>query len=338
MPGWERDPDPGLFPDLFDASETVEHSALPPAGRDLELDWVRDWLLHRDPDGARFGAVLRESLDQVLDGPRTGRFRYADLHKTEKTHIGTIVEINIAKEFELLDGDVTDYRVDGIQVDCKYSMSKGQWAIPIEAITHLMLLVWADDEASRWSVGLWRVDSRHLNAGENRDSKKTIAKAGRSQIAWLWDEAPLDENLLLHLDPPTLEAIFSHTGKRSGQERVNELFRRVQHRIVRREVVLTVAQQKDAPRRARMAREPRYLGREGIVVLGHYAWDVDVATALDLPVPKSGEWLSTRLCPVPVGSERPSFFAAGQRWAVATVDDSVVPAPVVPRGNMLSEE
>ena len=62
---------------------------------------MRTWLLERDPDDARFARVLRESLDQVLDGPRSGRFRYADLGKTEKTHVGTVVEISVVKEFNL---------------------------------------------------------------------------------------------------------------------------------------------------------------------------------------------------------------------------------------------
>lgn len=289
----------------------------------------------RDPDGSRLARALRESLDQVLDGPRTGRFKYSDLRKTEKTHVGTIVEINIGKEFDLPDGDVTDYRIDGIQVDCKYSMTRTGWAIPLEAIGHLVLLTWADDNRSQWSAGLWRVDPDHLNAGTNRDRKRTIAKSGRDQITWLWQEAELDENLLLHLNPDDLAAILSHTGKRNGQKRINELFRRVRGRIVRREVILTVARQKDGPRRARMAREPRQLGKEGIIVLGHYAWDVGVARRLGLPVPKSGEWVSARVASRPPGASGPTFFADGQYWGLASEDDPVCDAPVIPRSKAL---
>lgn len=334
------DPDSqlGLFNDRDEPEEIAQFdpSTLPPAGNDdPELFRVKLWLLRHDPDGSRFGKVLRESLDQVLDGPRTGRFRYSDLRKTEKTHVGTVVEINIGKEFELADGDATDYRIDGVQVDCKYSMSRGGWAIPLEAVGHIVLLTWADDSVSRWSTGLWRVDPRHLNKGSNRDRKRTIAKSGRDQITWLWDQADLDENLLLHLDPDELALILAHAGKRKGQKRINELFRRVRGRIIRREVVLTVAQQKDGPRRARMAREPNQLGREGVIVLGHYEWDVAVAKELGLPIPKSGEWVSVRVTQMSGPAEMPYFMADGHCWRVAVDGDPVQPAPTIPRSKSL---
>lgn len=313
-------------------------TTLPPPGDDSDLDRVRIWLLRQDPDGSRFARVLRESLDQVLDGPRTGRFRYSDLRKTEKTHVGTIVEINIGKEFEFPDGEVTDYRIAGVEVDCKYSMSRTGWAIPIEAIGHIVMVTWADDNVSKWSVGLWRVDPRHLNAGNNRDRKKTIAKSGRENITWLWEEADLDENLLLHLDPATLAAIFAHEGKMKGQKRINELFRRVRGRIIRREVVLTVAQQKDGPRRARMAREPNQLGSEGVIVLGHYEWDVAIAKELRLPIPKSGEWVSARVVPASCESPEPYFRVDSECWRLAADEDPTHAAPVVPRSRSLDTE
>jgi len=278
-------------------------------------------------------AVLRESIDQVLDGPRTGRFRYADLRKTEKTHVGTIVEINLGKEFDLVDGDAMDYRIAGIEVDCKYSMTLGGWELPLESIGHVVLLTWADDAESCWSAGLWRVDEAHLGKGAgNRDRKRKMVKSGLGQIRWLWERAPLAENVLLHLPPEDLDAVVS---KKSGQQRLNELFRRVQGRIVRREVVLTVGRQKDSPRRARMTREPGHLGKEGIIVLGHYAWDVDVAKALLLPIPTSGEWVSVAVVSVDPTSERLKFSADGKWWAIAEPGEALSAAPTIPRSREL---
>src|SRR5205814_9949758 len=97
------------------------------------------------------------------------------------------------------------------------------------------------------------------------------------QIVWLQQEAALPENLLRHLSFDVREAIFSH---RSGQSRVVELFRLVQQRIVSRTAVLTVAQQKDAPKRVRDAR--KRLRAEGIVILGHQGDHPRIATALAL--------------------------------------------------------
>lgn len=306
-------------------------------GEDADaIERVAAWIRDRDPDGLRVANVLRESIDQVLDGPRTGRFRYEDLRKTEKTHVGTIVEINLGKEFDLADGDATDYRIAAIEVDCKYSMKDGGWELPIESLGHIVLLLWADDMQSCWSAGLWRVDESHLGRGEgNRDRKRKMVRSGRDQIRWLWQREALDENLLLHVSDDDLEAILRHGGRRDGQKRINELFRRVQGRIVRREVVLTVARQKDGPRRARMAREQRQLGREGIVVLGHYTWDVAVAQQLGLPVPKSGEWIAVRVLPVAESSARAKFLADDAWWAVASSDEVSPPAPAIPRSRSL---
>lgn len=304
------------------------------AGHDEELRRISNWFLQHDLAGTRTMKVLRESLDQVLDGPRTGRFRYTDLRKTEKTHVGTIVEINLGKEFDLSDGTKMDYSISGIDVDCKYSMSMWGWEFPLESVGHLVLLTWADDSVSRWSAGLWRVNESHLQRGGNRDKKRKMLKSGRDGIVWLWRDCPLDENLLLHLDPEETDAILS---QRSGMQSLNELFRRVQQRIVRREVVLTVGQQKDSPRRARQTRERKHLGKEGIVVLGHYEWDVNVAARLNLPVPRSGEWVSARVVPDP-GAVDWFFEVDGVRWRLATGADAVVTAPVIPRSRALSTE
>lgn len=338
-PGAHADPEPVETADV-DAERGATWypqsivDALPAPGQDSALEAVFEWFLRQDPDGERFGAVLRESLDQVLDGPRTMRFRYSDLRKTEKTHVGTIVEINLGKEFDLADGDKMDYSVAGHDVDCKYSMSRGGWELPLESLGHLVLLTWADDDASRWAAGLWRVDPRHLGRGAgNRDKKRKMVKAGQERITWLWRDAPLDENLLLHLPDDQVARILA---ARSGQQRINELFRLVQHRIIRRDVVLTVAQQKDGPRRARMAREAKHLGGEGIIVLGHYEWDVAVANRLGLPVPRNGEWVSARVAPA--DAEGPHTFSAdGHWWRLAAPDEWVASAPKVPRSKALGD-
>ncbi len=74
--------------------------------------------------------VIRETFDQLLDGQRTGRWDYRDLRKTEKTHMGTLVEINLHREFDFEDGRAMDYRIAGAEVDCKFSQSSARLADP----------------------------------------------------------------------------------------------------------------------------------------------------------------------------------------------------------------
>lgn len=287
---------------------------------DQELARVVRQLQRLDPDGSRFAEVLRETLDQLLDGQRTGRFDESSLRKTEKTHMGTLVEINLHRVFNFDDGVVTDYRIDGIEVDCKFSRSFGGWEIPLEAYGQLCLLVWADDRRSLWSAGVVRIREDLLVGSENRDRKRRLSSVGQDEIVWLFRDAPLPENLLLHLPLETRAAIFSHAG---GQRRVNELFRLVQQRIVSRTAVLTVARQKDAPKRTRDARN--HLRPEGIVVLGHQGDHPRIARGLGLPVPQKGEWVSAR-----IGITRHAEAAVaigGVYYCLARGDDHPGPAP-----------
>src|ERR1700684_2898444 len=124
---------------------------------DAELDAVETELHLLDPTGAQVAEVLRDTLAQIYDGQHTGRWSYDQLYKTEKTHVGTLVEINLHRQFGFADGTVTDYRIAGVEVDCKYSMSYGGWELPPEAVRQGLLLITADDLRSTWAAGLIRV-------------------------------------------------------------------------------------------------------------------------------------------------------------------------------------
>ena len=101
-----------------------------PEDTDAELTAVEAELYRLDPTGDAVADVLRDTFDQLYDGQHSGRWAYEQLRKTEKTHMGTLVEINLHRRFGFADGDVTDYRIAGIEVDCKYSMSYGGWELP----------------------------------------------------------------------------------------------------------------------------------------------------------------------------------------------------------------
>jgi hypothetical protein len=250
---------------------------------------VTDWFLAAPNYVNRFGTAIRQALDEVYDGQRTGRYEIGQLAKVEKTYIGTKIEIVVQDMFGLERGGAhgMDYLVAGEQVDCKWSMTKGKWMFPKEAVGELCLVIWADDHASVFSVGLVRATIDSLSGGANQDGKKYLTPAGLTTVSWLADSAPLPGNLLLHISDADREAIF---GVKSGQGRVNELFRRVQGKIIRREVVLAVARQLDSPKRVRDARI--HLAADGVHILGHEDADQVQAAALGLPVPQKGEWVS----------------------------------------------
>ncbi|MFC7967626.1 NaeI family type II restriction endonuclease [Streptomyces cinereoruber] len=305
--------------------------AAPSVVADLQLETVRDVILSVDPHGVKFGLALRRTFDMLLDGQHTGRFRWEELHKTEKTHAGTLVEINLQRAFEFADGDKMDYSIAGIDVDCKYSQDLGKWMIPPEAMGHLCLGVWASDRAGIWSAGLFRVTEELLTKKEgNRDGKRNLTKAAReSSIHWLFKDAPLQDNILLRLPQEDIDAIFA---SRYGTQRLHELFRRTQGRVVSRSVVATVAQQDDYMKRIRYNGGSRSALRpEGIVILGQYRSHQAVARDLGLPVPGAGESVSVRLARwTAEHGDVPRVELNGDIWTIARDADLKVDAPMLP--------
>jgi hypothetical protein len=311
-----------------------------PAGRvggqaqaDDELGAVAAELRGLDGDGSRMAAAIRGALDMLLDGQHTGRYRWDQLHKTEKTHAGTLVEIALARILRLADGVTLDYTIAGADVDCKFSHRVGGWMIPPEAGGKLLLLVQASDEDGTWSAGLLRAAEENLRPAGNRDGKRALNDRGRAAVRWLHARAPLQENALIKLPDRDVAAIFASA---SGQQRVNELFRRAQRMRVSRTVVATVAMQDDYMKRVRGGGGARdQLRGEGIVIFGDYAGDQLLASALGLPRPGPGEFVSARLARCSDDGQlhdyARSIRIAGGDWRLASPADMVGEAPALPR-------
>jgi len=270
----------------------------------------------------RFGAAIRQSFDEVFDGQRTGRYSLTELSKVEKTYIGTKVEILIQAEFNLQRGHRMDYLVDGQEVDAKWSMKSRGWMIPTEAVGELCLCITANDYRSMFSVGIVRADETNLRTSANKDKKRGFSDVGIAAMEWLVNPGDLPENLLLHLREEDRSAILNDA--LSGQQRVNQLFRRVHNKVVRREVVLTVAQQDDGPKRVRDARKA--LQPEGIMVLGHQGSHPGIAKDLNIDVPRKGSWIATRVTRADSGDTN-SVLIAGERWRQARPEDPVCAGP-----------
>ena len=189
------------------------------------------------------------------------------------------------------------------------------------------MVLWASDDASRWKMGVVRAARELLGEGANRDAKTTLNKSGREAICWIFACGRLPENTLLHLSQGVADEIME--GK-SGAERIRRLCRLVQGRIIRREIVATVARQADYMKRLRGNGGARSdLQPEGIIILGQYDRHRLAARALRLPVPGAGETVTARVYPA-LPSESPAVEIDGSFWRLARDDDPVVQAPVLP--------
>lgn len=302
----------------------------PERHEDPQLWAVRDRIKALDPDGVRTGYAIREALDQIYDGQRTGRWDYTQLHKTEKTHVGTLVEIWLQREFGFADGDELDYSIAGADVDCKWSLNLYDWEIPLEMYTRgqkIALVVWANDYTARWASGLIRIGEDVLRPpGRQRDGKRRLNDRGRDRIVWINAGADLVENTLLRVADPAKLELIAYAAR--GQTAVTNLFRELTGQLVNRATVLTAAQQVDGAKRVRDAR--KHLRPEGVVIFGHYAPHPRMAQELGLPVPTLGRFVSTRLAPWRPGDPEPHTEIDHTLWRRARGDDPVIEAPVLP--------
>lgn len=224
--------------------------------------------------------MLRQCIDDVIMTPKTGRRAYEELEKTEKTYIGTRVEIELRALLGLQKGRL-DTRILGYDVDIKHTMGSN-WMIPTEALGEVCLLVAADEVRARCYLGLIKARPEYLTAGQNKDAKRSVSAEGFRHIYWLFRDHPYPANFWRPLPEDVVLQIFAAD---TGNARMAELFRQVQRRPIPRDVLEAVAQQKDFMRRIRSdkgrgARD--ILARDGILLLsGQY--DSQLIRALDLP-------------------------------------------------------
>ncbi|PWK35846.1 NaeI family type II restriction endonuclease [Actinoplanes xinjiangensis] len=301
---------------------------------DPEVWAVRDAILAEDPDGVRMGYAIREALDQIYDGQRTGRWDYTQLLKTEKTHVGTLVEIWLQREFGFQDGEELDYRIAGVDVDCRWSLNLYDWEIPQEMYSRgdkIALVVWANEYTARWAAGLVRIGEAVLRPlGRQRDGKRRLNDHGRDRILWMHPGVDLVKNTLLHIGDPRKLELIAYAAR--GQTAVTHLFRELTGELINRATVLTAAQQVDSAKRVRDAR--RRLQPEGIVIFGHYAPHPRMAQQLGLPAPTLGRFVSIRLHPWHPDDPEPHTEIEGTRWRRARDGDPLVAAPTLPsQGN-----
>ncbi len=205
---------------------------------DREPAIVRSWLLAQLATPAEsFGEAIRKSIDEVLDGPRTGRWDYAQLEKTEKTYVGTKLEIVIRTELGLERSGRLDLEIEGIPVDIKWS-GTSVWQIPREAVGQLCLCVGGLERVTRFQVGLVRCSPDRLNGGKNQDRKRTLSKAGREAMTRLVPPTPIPPNFVANMDPSLRADVMAEP---TVQRRITRLFESLPGVPVPRKAVYTVA-------------------------------------------------------------------------------------------------
>ncbi len=240
---------------------------------------------------AKVADMLRGCIDDVIMTPKTGRRSYDQLEKTEKTYIGTRVEIELRAMLRLPKGRL-DTVICGQDVDIKHTMGS-TWMIPTEAVDAPCILMAADETRARCYLGLIVAKLSNLSESQNKDAKKSVSAEGFRHILWLLVDHPYPRNFWSTVPEDAIARIFEG---HSGNARVMQLFREIHDRAISRDVIEAVAQQKDFMRRLRSdagggTRDK--LAAEGVWLLnGHF--DGPLIAALNLPVCGGSEFVAHR--------------------------------------------
>lgn len=132
----------------------------------------------------RYGKVIREAMDYVIDAEKMGRTRLAEAEKAEKTIFGMKVEAYLGHEFSWDRGNKLDFYVADVEFDSKATIGK-TWMIPPEAFGEICLLTRIDEKNDFFQAGLLRANLDMLTPGSNQDKKKSISATGKRHIQWL---------------------------------------------------------------------------------------------------------------------------------------------------------
>lgn len=244
---------------------------------------------------AWFPKMLRDAVDEVVDTPRTRRRSYDELEKTEKTYLGTKIEILTRARLGLPKGRL-DFVILNHDVDLKFTINNN-WMIPMEAIGHVCLVAAIDEPKSQCFLGLIVAHLENLTSRANRDAKKSLSASGFQQIHWLLNAIPCPQNFWRTLPPELVDAVFNG---QTGNDRIITLFSGVLDRPISRRVIEEAGgNQQDFMRRIRSdaARGARDRLRERGILLLQGKTDAGLIRALGLPATSTGEFISHYVMP-----------------------------------------
>jgi len=227
--------------------------------------------------------ILRTAIDEVIDTPRTGRFLIEQTEKTEKTYLGTKVEILLRAWLGFPKGSVLDMSINGTECDIKNTMHYN-WSIPRENVGRMAMLVKASEKKGVCSFGVAVLHDAYLNPGRNQDKKRTMSAIGQQNIWWIIDGHPYPVNFWRMMTAPQREALMN-AGK--GTRRIAMLFETIQRRPISRQQVEDLAQQHDYMKRLRANGGARDLLRPKKIAVLWGSRDRDAISYLGLgPVTK----------------------------------------------------
>ncbi|PVD04803.1 hypothetical protein DBP21_12305 [Streptomyces sp. CS147] len=248
---------------------------------------------HGHPVAEMYTEAIRNAIDYVLDGGRTGRFdlMLPTVHSGERASVGAKLEYEVLRVFGLPKVKPLDTIVNDVPVDIKATITSN-WTIPSEAHCQLCLCTQIQLSRNRHRTLLVRTHTSWLQHGENKDGKRGLAAQARDQWSVpVYDWTPLPVNPLRHL---TEEQAAEVLAERPGQvKRLVKMFQYLEGHVIPRNVILTVGAGKHDPmRRARQARDSARKAGLDLLCGDSSEWR-DAAAARGYTI-RPGEWIALR--------------------------------------------
>lgn len=232
--------------------------------------------------------LLRQAFDEVIDAPRTSRFTLGETEKTEKTYVGTKVEILIRNYLGVPKGAILDMLVDGEEIDIKNTTGR-DWMLPKEVLNRPALLVRSSEKTALCDVGVVICRPEYLRLSTNQDGKGQLLAAQHVNIWWILRKHPYPPNFWEVLSVADRNEIMLARG---GTNRIAALFEKVQGRPISRQQVSALAQQHDYMKRIRRNGGARdILAPKGIALLWGQR-DRALIEQLDLGAVTADEFIS----------------------------------------------
>lgn len=135
--------------------------------------------------------LIRRAIDEVIDTERTGRLTLDEIEKTEKTYLGTKIEILFRNLLKFPKGKL-DLDICGQDVDIKNTCGSA-WMIPREAINKPCILFLENENKYTYRFGIVIARPEYLSTSQNQDKKRSISK-GSSYITWVAYDDPYPYN------------------------------------------------------------------------------------------------------------------------------------------------
>lgn len=234
--------------------------------------------------------LFRLAIDEVIDAPRTGRLILDEIEKTEKTYLGTKIEIILRDCLGFPYGKVLDFLINGVECDVKHTMGRA-WSIPLESIGRPAILLRENEKSALCDFSVILIRPEYMNSGKNRDRKGTISSANIAHVWWLLKDHPYPENIWQMMPAVTRDLVLS-AGK--GKRRIASLFENLLERPIPRSAIEALANQRDPLKRIRRNGGARdILAPKGIAILFGKS-DKELIAQLGLAELNAEEFISFR--------------------------------------------